>query len=128
MVAKNMKEMGIAGLDTTGDNLVWEALKSKGGAIHVMSGLTVGLDHTQLISLTTSYTLADYPSNAKAVTFQVETQNVRMTFDGSVVPTATIGHEFSAGPDQVTITLADWSQWKIIAQTSGATMQVTFWG
>ena len=126
MADRNVKEAAIAGLDTDTGRHIY--VKSNGGSLHVMDGLTTALDHTLISGLSSVTSISDVPTGTQAITCQVETQNVRMTFDGSATPTTTVGHEFAAGTDQLTLTLDDFTNLQMLEQSASATVQITFWG
>lgn len=82
----------------------------------------------RIVVLSTAGGLNSTCSPGTAFEISVETQNVRMTFDGSTTPTANTGVLFVTGNSPYYLEGVTGANVKIARVTAGAIVQVQSWG
>jgi len=83
------------------------------------------LGFVQLTGLTTAQGLESIPSGATVVWLQASVQGVRVRFDG-IDPTASVGSLIVAGQEGVLICLTDLTKIRVINDTAGAVLNVSY--
>lgn len=78
--------------------------------------------HTANSSLSSAVTLTP-PTGAHALLIQAITQNIRITFDGTTTPTATVGFQIRAGDPPAIVDVPTGTTVKVIQETASATVQ-----
>lgn len=83
----------------------------------------------KITGLSTAKTLtAALVKDSSTVWVQALTQNVRMTLDGTTVPTASVGIRLTAGDPPLVIATVDALQAQFIEETSAAVLEVAYFG